>query len=260
MEASAAQAFFQAHKDLFQYEKYVGNQDPFQTENTKSFLEKYREIDHDRQPMPAFSELSFSLLHPPTRRFPSANLAINAATPVPEFVTLHATASALEKLNNLQHERIRTHTFASPLQHTTQYTQPQPALRVTYDSSAAPQYPSPDRTSVSKATSDRSVLLQQRSPIRLSIESKQNIFALPKLAELLIDRETRAATTAHKSWDESHKIQVLVGNNCVGRVNAASRNLPPSIRSRLRASANVSVRRERLYDLLRRDYHELSKR
>ncbi|ETI37535.1 hypothetical protein F443_16489 [Phytophthora nicotianae P1569] len=256
MEVSAAQVFFQAHKDLFQYEKYVGNQDPFHIECTKSFLEQYREIDRDRRLVPATSE-RFSLLYPPTRRFSSVNLTVNPAPPVPEFVTLQATASVLENLNNPLHEPTRSHTFTSPPQRTSQYNQPRPGLRVSYDSSAA-QYPNPDRSSVPKATPDRSALLQQRSPIRLSTESKQKNSTLPKLTDLLIDRETRAATT-HKIWEETHKIQVLTGNNCVGRVNAASRNLPLSIRSRLHVSANVSVRRERLYNLLRRDYEELSK-
>lgn len=257
MENSAAQTFFQAHKNLFQYEKHVGKQDPFQTENTKSYLLKYQEIDREKEFAPALSELRFTALHPPIRNSPSTKFSTYTATPVPEFVTLEATASVLENLSRLQQEPVHSHPFVSPQQQTTQYTQPQPAYRVTYDSPATPQYPSPDRISVFKGTSDRSALLQQRSPVRLSVESKQKIFTLPKLSELLIDQETRAATP-HKPWDESRKIQVLVGSNCVGRVNAASRNLPPSIRSRLRASANVSVRRERLYNLLRRDYEKLS--
>lgn len=271
-QTSAAHAFFQAHKDLFQYEKYASNQDPFQTENcqvdggaVKSFLEQYREIDRECQSVPALSELRFSLLHPPTRRYSITNLAVSTTpAPSPEFVTLQATASILEKFSNPQHEPIRSHVFANSLQHTSQHTQPQPALRVAYECTEAPQYPSPDRVSVSKAPADslgRPFLLQQpRSPVRLSVEPKLKNFSLPKLTELLIDRETRAAASTHKSWDEAHKIEVLVGSKCVGRVSAASRNIPPSIRSCLRASANVSVRRERLYDLLHRDYDELSKR
>ncbi|KAG7382747.1 hypothetical protein PHYPSEUDO_004383 [Phytophthora pseudosyringae] len=271
-QTSAAHAFFQAHKDLFQYEKYVVNHDPVVTESnpaqahdrtTKSFLEQYRELDRERVSVPALSEQRFSLPHPPAGAYSLTNLAVNTipAVHLPEFVTLKSTASILENFNNLQHEPIRSHVFAASLQHTSQHTQPQAALRVTYDSSPAPQYPSPKRVSDSNATVDQSLLLQQqRSPIRQPVESNQKIFSVPKLAELLIDRETRAAGTAHKSWDAAHKIEILIGSKCVGRVSAASRNIPPSIRSRLLASANVSVRRERLYELLHRDYEELSKR
>ncbi|KAL3673655.1 hypothetical protein V7S43_001354 [Phytophthora oleae] len=270
--ASDAHAFFQAHKDLFQYDKYVASQDPFQAENshvhtesgaamTSAFLEHYCQLDRERPPVPAVSELRLSLLHPPTRRFSMSNASpykTTAPLPVPAFVTLQS-ASILE---NLQHDPIRSYTFERQ-QHTTQHTQQQPALSITnsHNSPVAPQYPSPVRDFTSKAIADPFFSSQQqRSPVRQSLQSVPKAFSFPQLSGLLIDRETRAAESAHKSWDEAHKIEVLIGSKCVGRVSAASRNIPPSIRSRLQASANVSVRRERLYDLLRREYEELSKR
>jgi hypothetical protein len=256
-QTAAAHAFFLAHKDRFQYEKYVSNEDPFQNEHDKagrragqSFLEQYREIDREQPAVPALSNLHFSLLHPPTKRFSITSITGNTAgsVPMPGFVSLASTASVLEGFNSLKHDRSQAAALVNSPQRLNGYKQPQ--SKFVHDCTPSPQDFSPDRSSS---------LQQQRSAVRVSDEPKLQCFALPKLAGLLIDRETRAAATAHKSWDEAHKIEVLVGGKCVGRMSAASRNVPSSIRARLRASAKVSVRRERLYDLLRSEYEALSK-
>ncbi|GMF22607.1 unnamed protein product [Phytophthora fragariaefolia] len=242
-QTSTAGAFFVTHKDLFQYDKYIGNSDPFQNECAydggdsgapKSFLEQYRELDRCR----SIPEPRFTLIHPPTLNYPKVNPIKSATVSPPAFVTLQSTASNFIPFNRVQHEPIQSGNSN---------------LR-------CPQPSSPDRMSTSAAKNNQTVSLQQQqSPVKVPVEPKQNVFILPALAGLLIDRETRAAASAHKSWDEAHKIEVLTGGKCVGRVRATSRNIPESIRMRLRASAIVSVRRERLYDLLCQDYEDISK-
>ncbi|GMF11688.1 unnamed protein product [Phytophthora lilii] len=271
-ETSAAQAFFLTHKDLFQYEKYVGDHSPFQTaaegnsdgQIAKSFLCQYREVDRGRASVPALAELHFSLLHPLVQPFPVSNVTASTTTPVslPVCINLQSTSAILEKFTDHQHDPTRSHAVVSSPQRMIHLTQPSSPVRTTNDRMLPPQDPNSDHTfaSLKKDVLSQSYSHQlQGSPARFPVEPRQN-FSLPKLAELLIDRETRAAVTAHKSWDATHKIEILIGGKCVGRVSAASRNIPPSIRSRLRASANISVRRERLYDLLCRDYDEISKR
>lgn len=262
---SDARAFFQAHKDLFQYDKYVANQDPFQADNShihtdngaataSAYLEQYRHLDLECPPVPTVSEMRVSLLHRPTRRFSLSKPQVYASTaPIPALVTLQSTSS----LENLQYDPIRAYAFESQ-QCTTLHNQQQSVSSITnsHESPVASQYPSPVRDFTSKTIANP----PQRSPVRQSLQLASKGFCFPQLSGLLIDRETRAAASAHKPWDEANKIKILIGSKCVGRVSGASRNIPPSIRLRLQASANVSVRRERLYDLLRRDYEELSKR
>lgn len=254
---SAALAFFQAHKDLFQYDKYVSNQSPFQPDSQikgDSYLEHYQKVDRDRHLVPTLSNLYVSLFHiqPPTLAVTNVAQTISAA-PLPKADTLQSPVPILRSTNGLPT------IIRPPVEHTTQHTQRQSAICVTNASSGELQSRCSNRVHTSKSLADRSDLLQQQpSPIQLSIE--QNPYNLPKLNDLLINQETRAAFTAHKVWNESRKLQNLLGSDCVGRVTAASRNLPLSIRSRLRASANVSKRRERLYTLLCRDYDELNKR
>ncbi|KAL7691432.1 hypothetical protein Plhal304r1_c009g0035891 [Plasmopara halstedii] len=181
------------------------------------------------------------MLHVQTLSLPIINLAEPASTTsVPKLIDQESS----KLISSLQ---IST----SPLE---RKTKPDFAKSVAHDDFAVPHL-HPHQLTDSKNSVNRSVGLQQPCyPIQL-----KNL-SFPKRNELLIDRETRAAANAHKLCNKSSKIQNLISSDCVGRVNAISRNLPMSIRSRLLASANVSKRRERLYDLLCRDYDELSKR
>lgn len=89
-------------------------------------------------------------------------------------------------------------------------------------------------------------------------QTKATAFQMPAVSELLIDSSARRQQLAQRQMDEAAKIQLLVGSKCVGRVSAATRNLPASIRRRLEASANVAARRERLYNVLLQDYQCLA--
>ncbi|KAJ8569120.1 hypothetical protein ON010_g6140 [Phytophthora cinnamomi] len=270
-QTSEARAFFLTHKDLFQYEKYVGNQDPLRIEAAdedrhggvaKSFLEQYRDIDRGRPAVALSSELHFPLLHPPPRNYSIGN-AIDTSTNAPPALVALQSPAFMSKSSNPQCQLIRSCALGNSPLRVSCHARPEPTNNsmVTKLNITPPQQsPTPDCVSASMIMSDQFISRQQqRSLVRVPVVSKQQPFSLPTLAELLIDRETRAAATAHKTWDEAHKIEVLIGSKCAGRVSAASRNIPQSIRLRLRASANVSVRREHLYDLLRSDYEEISK-
>lgn len=262
MEQTAAQAFFSQHKDLFEYDKYVGT---FQRQAicersgdtaTKSFLDQYRELDHSRATALTLKELSFSLSLPIRGKYTIPSIA----TPSPEFFILQSPAMLANQFASNIPQKL-----ASPqrIGHTSQqllnsifsetrlgctHATHQDALSSTFFSSGQLH---PDTLNSA---------LRKRSLIRQSAEfpRKRDHDCMPKLSELLIDPETRASSVVHKILDEVHKIEVLTGGKCVGRVNAASRNIPMSIRTRLNAAANVSVRREKLYELLRRDYEQLS--
>lgn len=267
MEQTAAQAFFSEHKDLFEYDKYVGIQDPFQPQATcersgdaatKSFMDQYRELDHNRATAPTLAERSFSLSRPLRGKYTIPNIA----TPSPEFFTLQSPVVLANRFARNIPQKL-----ASPQR--IDYTSQQLLKSISSETRLGCTHEIHQDSLSSTAFSSGQLRpdtlnspLRQRSFIRQSAEftRKRDQDYMPKLSDLLIDQETRANSVAHKTLDEAHKIEVLTGGKCVGRVNAASRNIPLSIRMRLNAAANVSVRREKLYELLRRDYEQLSTR
>lgn len=283
MEKMESNSFFDTYKELFEYEKYVGTEDPVSMSQrdgigAKTFLDRYKECDQ-RQAMelrvafqtPLVSNLMAGALmttsglpirftpfafSSPTAAIPQQpEMAPPSKAPAPSF-----TRSRLE--NSLRQSLSNQEDAAALWPHFTQPSAGRESPRHDGNCASPPKVASSllDHTkpqaSLLPGTLDASsrphgVAGPSSSP------SQHTEFQTPKLSDLLIDSSTRAMTLRYKHLDETKKIELLIGNNCGGRISTVSSNLPPSIRRRLQSSAKVDQRRELLYSVLRQDHATL---
>lgn len=232
---SAASRFFLQHRDLFEFDKYLG--DVSVISSSQSLLRQYQDCErlHQRdvlqslRPEPvlltAISPYQFTPLSPPSN--------VSHSSP------LHVAGPA-----------------ASPPRRN--HRPPDPAPLSPQHLANRFQLSVPAQVDHQRAL--RSPRRQPRSPTRYPTHapdpSSASTHHIPKIDELLIDASTR---TVHfgpaKRVDDAKKIELLIGSKCVGRVSAAaSSNLPQAIRNRLLAATMLQQRRERLYTLLRQEY------
>lgn len=259
-----ARSFFDANKDLFEYEKLVGTDDPVALSlrdgiGAKTFLDKYRECEQRQAlelranlPIPLATALavntavrthasqqllqrvSFTTVLPPPPA--SVPLAFQESAPLAPIAS--RTRSRLE--NNLRQSALSSNYEEDGAQGTTQWQ----SDRV----QASLERPSPTKPPLSSS----SVV---EVPTNASVRSLE--YTPPTLSSLLVDSATRSAVLRHRHLDEAKKVELLLGTSCGGRISAASTNLPPSVRRRLQAAAKLEQRRERLYAALHKHFQSL---
>ncbi|TMW60532.1 hypothetical protein Poli38472_000574 [Pythium oligandrum] len=243
----SAQRFFAAHKDLFEYDKYVGGEI---TAMTPSFLTRYQECEQRHIDTPA---LQLSLLVP--------TVTLSEAVPRPPALLSLSPPNTFQLPStsglSLAPTMVPSASPAGPYSHVVAaHSPPASPIRSSTNPVDQPvssevyhQPPSPPRR-----FSPRRQLHQQASLGGLLDTPR----ALPVLADLLVDAAQRAKhVPSQRHVDDAKKIELLIGTSCVGRVSSTT-NVPPAIRRRLDASTRVQQRREQLYKLLCSDYHRLT--
>lgn len=273
-----ARSFFDAYRDLFEYSKHVGEEDPVVLSQrdgigAKTFLDKYRECEQRqaRELRANVSTLAIDtamLTHAPQQLFQYfsvtttpqsfASLSLHGAAGAqqqqPDAHLFHQNAPIPPSLTRSRLENsLRQSAISSS-------TNNQEEVATTAFSSHYSLHATPERASPTKAdpldSAPLALDLQQPGTARIASHSR-TAYQLPKLSSLLVDSSTRSSTLRHRHLDEAKKIELLIGSNCGGRISSASTNLPPSIRRRLQASAKVEQRRERLYAILCQHYQSI---
>jgi hypothetical protein len=294
---SRARSFFLTNKDLFEYDKYVGSTDPFDPACSSpsrgpslSFLDRYRACDEQYSstsddvgyllavPAIASSILSIPLPSAASRSPPRTNYrppALLSASPLQspplsdsysrqhqhfDFGEQHPT-----RLSLYQQRISPPKPLGCPLGRQEYALESLPASQSVHLPTSPLQRLngefSPQRVEASIASHEtlpRSPPRHQQPGVFLARQASSTAFRMPAVSELLLDSSARRQQLAQRQMDEATKIQMLIGSKCVGRVSAATRNLPASIRKRLESSARVSARRERLYSVLLQDYQRLA--
>ncbi|OQR82675.1 hypothetical protein ACHHYP_15641 [Achlya hypogyna] len=229
---SEAQAFFEKHKALFEYDKYFPGRDP--TEGS--------------------SFLSPALLGTPAgwneSTFEATMLVLSAA---PAYVPTIPKAIAPKTLNAVG--------FSLPLMQQNEsppHQIPRSNQRVAVAMEA--ELPTRDQVSTSRLTAVGSVVapvagatvVSFGAPSAVAPRDNQSSSASSQ-KPILLDSSMR---TLARKVDMAQKIEQLVGPK-YGRVIGPSSNLPISVRRRLEAYAKIDQRKEALYQLMRQEHAEL---
>lgn len=281
-------SFFHTYKELFEYEKHVGSDDPVLLSQrdgigAKTFLDKYRECEQ-RQVIESRAALQVPLMSTLTVDSVRARGAPLGTPTITPFVI---SSSLLAQQQYQQHQPETSHQVIPPLKvsPSSSFTRSklENSLRQSlsnqedaavaasswvasfnhhqYSAQVPEKQASPSKADVVPSMPSPSLPVDASKTLAHTLhaaaERSSLHFQPPKLAELLIDNSTRPATLRHRHLDEAKKIELLVGNSCGGRISSVSTNLPPSIRRRLQASMRVEQRREQLYAVLRQEYHKL---
>lgn len=221
-------SFFEMHRELFEFDKYVGIQQIPSLSTKTSFLDQYMECEK-RQVLERAKSSTSNILLPTT----AVELLFyqNEKDASPDFLNTQYKLQALHEIP-----------FSGP------YRSPQ---RV-----KSPK--SPPRGSWELELEPTCTAQHYGARARGTASEQSARFKIPKLSDLLLDASSRAAYSRSKRIDDAKKIELLVGSTCVGRISAVSTNLPPAIHRRLEASSRVHQRREQLVALLSNDYDRLS--
>lgn len=293
---SHARSFFLANKDLFEYDKYVGGTDPFDPACSSpsrgpslSFLDRYRACDEqypsandDAGYLLAAPAIASSILSIP---LPSAALrsplrdnyrppTLLSASPLQSSQIGSSCSRQHQHFDFGEQQLTRSSLYQQRMSPTKPLSSPLGRQQYALDSLQANQRVhlaasplrlngalSPQRIEASVTPHgfpSRSPPRYQQQEAFLARQASSTTFRMPAVSELLLDSSARRQQLAQRQVDEAAKIQMLIGSKCVGRVSAATRNLPASIRKRLESSTRVSARRERLYSVLLQDYQRLA--
>lgn len=277
--ASSSSLFFHTYKELFEYERHVGSEDPVVLSQrdcggvgTKSFLDKYKECEQ-RQVIESRAALQLPLMS----TLMVDTIRARGSQPGPTIIPFISSLTMLQHQWHQQQPEMSHQQAIPPQKASPSFTRSklENSLRqsLSNQDEAAPPWPiasyyqgsaqvpekqaSPTKVVIPSLPSSLPVDATKSHARTLHANRSSTQFQPPKLAELLIDSSTRPATLRHRHLDEAKKIEQLIGNSCGGRISSVSTNLPPSIRRRLQASMRVEQRREQLYAVLRQEYHSL---
>lgn len=261
----AAHSFFHAHKELFEYYRFVGGATPFDLPSA-SFLDRYRECDGAGPVVVVSPVFTTSHLAAPALHFVPSGPTEPAFVSISSAAVLHAPTSTVVSPSPIHLSYPRSsqpERYADPPSPISY-----PRLAQEWTGSPPKSLSSPQnrpayspQKQIVATISDATPKPPLQSPQRQSIvpPSTRN-FRMPPMNELLLDSSARRQLGgSQRRVDEASKIELLMGSKCVGRVSAATRNLPPAIRKRLDASANLPARKERLYSILLHDYQQLNR-
>lgn len=284
---SSSSSFFLTYKELFEYEKHVGSEDPVVLSQrdgigAKTFLDKYKECEQ-RQVIESRAALQMPLMS----TLMVDSMRARGAQIGPTVTPLVFSSSTLTQ-QQYQHQQLQPEMghLVTPPQKTSPLSsftrsklenslrwslsnQEEGAAATASHWAASSSYHHQPRSaqvpekqaSPSKTVVVAAMPVDTSKPLARTLHAAADRIAThfqpPKLTDLLIDSSTRPATLRHRHLDEAKKIELLIGNSCGGRISSVSTNLPPSIRRRLQASTRVEQRREQLYTALRQEYHNL---
>ncbi|KAF1335355.1 hypothetical protein FI667_g1102, partial [Globisporangium splendens] len=258
-------SFFDTYKDLFEYEEFVGTEDPvslYEKEGigAKTFLDKYRECEQ-RQAMELRAAFQMPLVSSlMVRTMPALSINFTPTVPLSSTMAIHRQqremvphipASPPSKASSFTRSRLES-SLRQSLNNQDDEDAGALHLRFTQQSTAheVPRHEK-DASSPTKHTVSMPEYIKLQQPSRPEYHA-------PKMSDLLIDNSARSAMLRHRHLDEGKKIELLIGGNFGGRISTVSSNLPPSIKRRLQWSVRVDQRREQPYAVLRREYDALT--